>query len=384
MTMNEEVHQSFESGGQAGWRKFLITSIKPFVGRTVSDLTPKEFAALRSLWLPRAEEKWDFLDENIRAHYYAIMARISHETSLQESRPTNATPQPLEPITRGPSHPANEAKQTVGTEMPSANRLQAEALRTSAERHDEAVSSAEESEQLAEANEPQQAIAVAERSQKATEMVLGWIERARDDLRKARTYDEFKAIKDSAQLAGDFAAVMEASTQARNEAEEMRLRAERGMSLILKDPLTQRHESGRLKWGREIPFPAQSGLEAKKGFSWAKLGIEKNEASRLRKIAEFSDQEFEQRLEERSQSGQLIRSSFLSDKAAQKRGPKVPSREDCLRLLLRLLDQLSRLSERSFDQDFLSSQKLEKAAYQKNRQELTRFLQSVDAFIQTP
>lgn len=82
--------------------------------------------------------------------------------------------------------------------------------------------------------------------------------------------------------------------------------------------------------------------------------------------------------------GDLVtRPGFLSDNPAQKRGPKAQSREDCLRLLLRLMDELSGLRERSYDQDFFSSQKLDKAAYRKKRQELTRFLQSVDAFIRT-
>jgi len=356
--MNEETRQTFDRRSQVDWRDFLITRIKFFAGSTVGSLTPKEFGALcRSGLLARVREKWDAIDDDIRGHYYAITARIAYETALQESREPSAAPPPQQATT---------------------------GLPLSVRQASEAPSHAEQSEQLTEANQSQEAIVGPEQSRQATEMVLGWIERARDDLRKAKTHYDFKVIKVSAQLVGDFATLMQASTQARTEAEELRLRAERGISLILKDPLTQRHESGRLKWGKGIPLPGQSGLESQKGFSWAKLGIEKNEASRLRKMAKFSDQEFEQRLEEKSQSGDLIRSRFLSDNPAEKRGPKVPSREECLRLLLRLMDQLSRLSERSFDHDFFSSQKLDKTAYQKKRQELSRFLQSVDAFIETP
>src|SRR5258708_13132874 len=98
------MRQRFESSDQAVWRDFLITRIKPLAGRTVGSLTPEVFAALcRSPWLGRVREIWDILDDDIRAHYYAITARSTHETPLQETRERNPTPRPLNPTTCLPS-----------------------------------------------------------------------------------------------------------------------------------------------------------------------------------------------------------------------------------------------------------------------------------------
>jgi hypothetical protein len=60
------------------WRNFPITRIRFFAGRTLGSLTPNEFKGLQS-WLARVREKWDALDEDIKAHYNAIMQRIAHD-----------------------------------------------------------------------------------------------------------------------------------------------------------------------------------------------------------------------------------------------------------------------------------------------------------------
>jgi hypothetical protein len=245
--MSEQIRQSFESVSQVDWRNFPITRIKPFAGRTVGSLTPEEFAPLcQNAWLAKAREQWDHLDVECRAHYYAITARITYEKALQDGRKPSLATKALVPTAGllSAESCASEAQQAHHTEVPPAECSKPAALPPSPDQCDEKVSSAEQSGQMRELSQSEEALVEAERSRKATEMVLRWIERARDDLRNARTYSDFKAIKDTAQLASDFAAVMVASAQARNEAEEMRLRAERGMSLMFKDPLAQRHESG--------------------------------------------------------------------------------------------------------------------------------------------
>src|ERR1700751_3630477 len=60
------------------WRNFPITRIRFFAGRTLGSLTPSEIRGLQP-WLARVREKWDALDEDIKAHYNAIMQRIAHD-----------------------------------------------------------------------------------------------------------------------------------------------------------------------------------------------------------------------------------------------------------------------------------------------------------------
>jgi hypothetical protein len=60
------------------WRNFPITRIRFFAGRTLGSVTPNEFRGLQG-WLTRVREKWDAQDEDIKAHYNAIMQGIAHD-----------------------------------------------------------------------------------------------------------------------------------------------------------------------------------------------------------------------------------------------------------------------------------------------------------------
>lgn len=60
------------------WQNFVIRRIQLFKGRTVGSLTPGELQGAGS-WMAQVEKSWSNIDEDLRAHYKAIKARLDYE-----------------------------------------------------------------------------------------------------------------------------------------------------------------------------------------------------------------------------------------------------------------------------------------------------------------
>jgi phage recombination protein Bet len=63
---------------RADWRDFPIERIKTFKGRTIGSLSSADLTALTP-WLERVKETWGSVDNDIRAHYTALMQRIKFD-----------------------------------------------------------------------------------------------------------------------------------------------------------------------------------------------------------------------------------------------------------------------------------------------------------------
>jgi phage recombination protein Bet len=72
-----------QSPPESHWSQFVIKRIKMFSGRTVGDLTPAELKGLE-VFLEKAEKAWADIDDDIKAHYEAIKARVTYESQLEE------------------------------------------------------------------------------------------------------------------------------------------------------------------------------------------------------------------------------------------------------------------------------------------------------------
>jgi hypothetical protein len=73
--------KSERSMQQVYWPTFRITRIKAFVGRTVGSLSASDLDNLRGGWLKRVEQSWKDprLDDDLRAHYWAIRDRLEYD-----------------------------------------------------------------------------------------------------------------------------------------------------------------------------------------------------------------------------------------------------------------------------------------------------------------
>lgn len=61
------------------WEFFTIRRVQLFAGRTVGSLTIAELDGLNG-WMQKVEKAWANLDEDLKAHYKAIRARMDYET----------------------------------------------------------------------------------------------------------------------------------------------------------------------------------------------------------------------------------------------------------------------------------------------------------------
>lgn len=66
------------------WFSFPITRIRIFLGKTIGGLTPSEVRALRVNWMSKVDGAWASVDEDIKAHYAALMQRIEHDEALDQ------------------------------------------------------------------------------------------------------------------------------------------------------------------------------------------------------------------------------------------------------------------------------------------------------------
>lgn len=64
--------------GRGDWQFFTIRRIQLFAGRTVGSLTLSELGGLNG-WMEKVGERWASLDEDLKAHYKAIKARMDYE-----------------------------------------------------------------------------------------------------------------------------------------------------------------------------------------------------------------------------------------------------------------------------------------------------------------
>jgi hypothetical protein len=60
------------------WQLFVIRRIELFKGRTVGSLNPAELQGMVN-WMAKVEKAWPALDEDLKAHYKAIKARMDYE-----------------------------------------------------------------------------------------------------------------------------------------------------------------------------------------------------------------------------------------------------------------------------------------------------------------
>lgn len=63
---------------KADWQNFVIRRIELFKGRSVGSLTAAELQGMVS-WMLKVEKAWPGLDEDLKAHYKAIKARMDYE-----------------------------------------------------------------------------------------------------------------------------------------------------------------------------------------------------------------------------------------------------------------------------------------------------------------
>jgi hypothetical protein len=102
--------KSERSMQQVYWPTFVITRIKAFVGRTVGSLSASDLDNLRGGWLKCVEESWKDprLDDNLRAHYWAIQGRIEYDQTraAAQQRPTSSVTLPEFPVPQAATEPA--------------------------------------------------------------------------------------------------------------------------------------------------------------------------------------------------------------------------------------------------------------------------------------
>lgn len=63
---------------KADWQNFVIRRIQLFKGRTVGSLTPGELQGAGN-WMAQIEKSWSNIDDDLKAHYKAIKARLDYE-----------------------------------------------------------------------------------------------------------------------------------------------------------------------------------------------------------------------------------------------------------------------------------------------------------------
>jgi phage recombination protein Bet len=63
---------------KADWQSFVIRRIELFKGRSVGSLNATELQGMGS-WMAKVEKSWPSLDEDMKAHYKAIKARMDYE-----------------------------------------------------------------------------------------------------------------------------------------------------------------------------------------------------------------------------------------------------------------------------------------------------------------
>jgi hypothetical protein len=66
------------SGQTNDWQSFVIRRIELFKGRPVGSLNAVELQGMAS-WMMKVEKSWPGLDEDMKAHYKAIKARMDYE-----------------------------------------------------------------------------------------------------------------------------------------------------------------------------------------------------------------------------------------------------------------------------------------------------------------
>jgi len=135
-----------------------------------------------------------------------------------------------------------------------------------------------------------------------TDLVI-W-NRARQSIVEAKSIDEVKAIKDKAEAMRAYAKQIGESLDVQNSICEIKLRAERRMGQMLKETELQNGGDAMKKKAR-----SQDVTELPPSLS--DFGIEKHESSRWQKIAELSEETFEQIITETKEEEKELTESLL-------------------------------------------------------------------------
>ena len=140
-------------------------------------------------------------------------------------------------------------------------------------------------------------------------MTLEIFDRARLALEQARTIDEVKQIRDTAEAARQYARVSKQSVEMQNYCAEIKARADRHLGLMLKD--MPRAQGGR---------PVNSG-PAGGPVTLSDIGLTKNQSSESQMIAGMPEEEFEQHITQKKENGEMITTKSLVKKAKEAKNP---------------------------------------------------------------
>ena len=128
--------------------------------------------------------------------------------------------------------------------------------------------------------------------------------KARQAIVEAKTVDEVKVIKDKAEAMRAYAKQVGESLEVQNDICEIKLRAERRMGEMLKEmPKSKGGEQHHKEPTGNIVSPVQPTLQD--------MGIEKHESARYQKIADLSEEKFEEIIKETKQEEKELTEALM-------------------------------------------------------------------------
>src|SRR5262245_6819506 len=92
-----DADQQFRNEIQANWRDLTISRIGQLNGRRVGELGVSDLEWAERRWMPQIRIRWLEVDQEVRAHYYAL------ECAVQSLRPNLGREIPAAPPTPQPS-----------------------------------------------------------------------------------------------------------------------------------------------------------------------------------------------------------------------------------------------------------------------------------------
>jgi hypothetical protein len=291
------------------WRNFPLKRLKIFSDRCLGNLNAQEFAGLcNAPLLSRIRDNWDQADDGIRALYNAVMQRIEHERLEAAQQETvveqKAAPRQVQPEELMPRRIQDS--------------LASEPMRAPVERHQEPV--ARPDKQLQETSPEQKAQSSALMRISDSDEVLQRLDEANAALDAANTLEQVKELVDIASVAHIYARRAKKGALAENKAAAYVCRALAKLGRMM--PASR--AAGKLqKHGRPEKKDSQNSFSdsVQKPKTLAQLNISKNQATQARKLAKFSEPEFESRLKEKLDRLELSRTSTLQD-ATPKKDPE--------------------------------------------------------------
>jgi hypothetical protein len=385
------------------WYNFPLDRLTHFrgSGRIVGSLAPGELVGLQA-WLSKIDNHWASADDELRALYRAIHAKIAYDKAEHEAKTApefqiaSAEQQNSEshqsvgiqiapaPLTDKGRSQIREAELVPPTAPPMSKRTAVE----QSEFVSDDVPAAEQQPVEHDSSEPEEELSGAPVEGQSLELMRGLnsdevlkrLDEANAALDAASCLEEVKQIADIAVAAHVYAKRAKRGEAVQNNAAAYvcRALAKLGRMMSASRAAGKPQKKGRPeKRDRNRPFS-----DPGKPKTLAQLGIDKHQATQARKLAKFPEPEFESRLNEKLEKHELSRTSTLED--PKQRDPKPATRQDCVKALSKLVEVLADCGDESFDAAFLQSQKLDLDKYRAVWPKLMALMKAVGDFIQTP